>query len=79
MVINDKVRVIYLDEEDIGFGIEEGVVGVIISEDFNNEKNTLNSEDIYNVKLSCEITNNPTNLNYDGTYQLYRRQLEIIA
>ena len=76
MKVNDNVKVIMLEDEDNGYGIEVGTTGVILKEDIYN--NAYDIEDIFHVKLNCEIVGNPTNLNKDGTYQLYRRQLEVI-
>lgn len=75
MKVNDNVKIIKLEEEDLGYGIEEGCTGVIIKEDENNE---FEQDDIFNVKLNCEITGKPANLEQDGSYLFYRNQIEVI-
>lgn len=76
MKVNDFVKVTNLDDEDKGHGIELGTTGVIIEEDFYNIEN--DADDVFFVKLNCNIIGFPSNLNNDGSYQLYRRQLELL-
>lgn len=77
MKVNDKVKVISLEEEDNGTGISVGCVGLIKREDSENEED-FPEEDVFYVKLDIEIIGEPVNLEKDGTYQFFRRQLEVI-
>ena len=75
MEVGESVKVISLEEEDLGYGISVGAKGVISEKcKWNDGK----EYDVFYIKLDCEVIGSPLNLNEDGTYQLCRNQIEVI-
>jgi hypothetical protein len=79
MKTGDKIRVINNDYDN-DTNIQIGTIGTIISEDESNANYDLREYDIFNIKFGDEITFDEfcADLNEDGTYKMFRCQLEVI-
>jgi hypothetical protein len=76
MKAGDKVRAIKVDEIDDIY-IKVGETGIIKSEFALNDGNS--EMDVFEVMFDdLQIDENNPNLNHDGTYDMWRSQLEVI-
>ena len=73
--IGDIVEIIELYECDKECGLEVGTRGKIVGESCMNISDRIEFKDIFYVKFDCEIFGEPTDLNSDGSYQMYRYEL----
>lgn len=78
MKVGDKVELLELLDSETKLGISIGATGVITYASVYNRKDREDIEDVFFVKLNCDILVKTTDLNEDGTYQFYRYQLNVV-
>ena len=82
MVIGNKVKVVYLESCDIrDTNLTIGMVGVIEANGAGHDPKYIEGEDVFYVMFSNKFVAKikATCQNKDGTYQMYRKQLEVVS
>ena len=75
MKIGDKVRVTDLDYDERGTGLKIGDIGEVSAEHAGNSGA---DSDLFKIRFEKQIPAGTTNLNDDGTYDMFRCQLELM-
>jgi len=82
MIVGNKAKVIYLEGIDIAkTNLTKGAVGEIEGIGKFNRDGEEDQDDLFRVRFSgnFRVTNSTGNFNDDGTYDMYRKQLEVVS